>query len=66
MKAKKEDIGKKAEFRAATRWTGAKQVRIIKDVKLDGSISVHFGGWPDFHVNPWEILEIFGEQKEVW
>lgn len=36
MKAKKEDIGKKAEFRAATRWTGAKQVRIIKDVKLDG------------------------------
>ena len=59
MKAKKEDIGKKAEFRVATRWTGAKQVREIKDVRPDGSIMVRFGGWSDFHVNPWEILEIF-------
>ena len=60
MKAEKEDVGKLAEFRVATRWTGAKQIRKIKDVRPDGSIYVRFGGYSDFHVNTWEILEIFG------
>ena len=62
MKATKKDIGRKVEFRALTRWTGAKQTRIIKSVRENGGVTVRFGGYSDFGVRPHEIIEIYGRR----
>lgn len=59
MKATKNDIGRRVIFRAATRWTGAKQDRIIKSVLENGGVTVRFGGYSDFRVRPDEIIKIY-------
>ena len=47
-----------------------KKVAVIFEIELncegiatDGSVEVRLAGWANFHVYPWEIIEIFGEPK---
>jgi len=61
MRVKKEDIGKKVTFRAATRWGNDKATRVIKNVNAQGNAEVRFGGWGNFIVRPHEIIEVHRE-----
>lgn len=58
MKAMLKDIGKKATFRAPTRWGLTTSTRIIKEVLPNGGVVVRFSGWSEFIVRPHEISKI--------
>ena len=53
-----KDIGKRVVFRALCRWNTAKATRIIRGVSPSNGPVVHFGGYTDFCVRPYEVIEI--------
>ena len=54
----KVDIGKRVVFRSLCRWNTAKATRIIRAVSPKNGPVVRFGGYADFTVRPYEVIEI--------
>lgn len=52
-------IGDRIKFKAATRWSHEAVWRKVNGLfPATGAVTVRYGGWADFIVRPWEIIEI--------
>ena len=50
-------VGTKIEFKATTRWSNSKQVRVVNGFHKNLP-TIRFGGWSDFVVKESEIISI--------
>jgi len=58
------EIGDRIKFRAATRWNGGSVWRKVNGFWMNGSLpTVRYGGWPEFAVRLYEIIEV--EKGEI-
>ena len=51
-------IGDRIRFRAVTRWSDKPAVRKVVGFDQQGRPLVRFGGWPEFIVEPCEVLDV--------
>ena len=51
-------VGTKIEFKACTRWSSKKEIRIVNGFTRGGLPTIRFGGWSDFVLRENEIIRI--------